>query len=404
MGSVFLTFFITINLPLVKMDNFDKLKKALMSIMRNNNKNEFHLYNENFEKRGMTMEKDFIEVEDSGYFIGANMIFDLDISSNAKLLYLYLTKMGNQQRSSFPSYRTMAKYCGFSKRTAIRVMQELLDAGLILKEARHRGKMQTSNIYIILTKPRNKVNHLEKDNKNNQDEASDIQLDNEPNKESKNELMEKKTSPETVSDCQSSSDTQSLGGVFYSSGGDTQSPGKKSYPQGGDTVTPPVQNGKCLGGATQSLGSDTVALQELIPKEQIKENFNSFNPSIYQFKNIELSRLELTKQIDEQIDYQTLIFDYKDNKLALSVIEQIKQIMLDVYSNTEFYIKVSRKSRCTKDVIMQIQKVNMFHVQYICECMENTNQKISNIPEYLKTALYNAPLTINIYNNKQYPM
>ena len=93
---------------------------------------------------------------DKGFFYSYNMIFDLNISEHAKILYLFLCRCADSNKRTFPSYATMAKCCGFSRSTAIRVLKILMEEGLLIKKRRcipGKGE-QTSNIYLLFSSPR----------------------------------------------------------------------------------------------------------------------------------------------------------------------------------------------------------------------------------------------------------
>ena len=42
-------------------------------------------------------------------------------------------------------------------------------------------------------------------------------------------------------------------------------------------------------------------------------------------------------------------------------------------------------------------KLNMSHIQYVIDCMQNNTTKIGNMRSYLLTALFNAPNTMSNY-------
>ncbi len=69
------------------------------------------------------------------FFIGQNMIFDLEISEHAKITYLYLCRCADDEGQSFPSYNTIASRCSFSRRTALRAIQELQLVCYLLKDS-----------------------------------------------------------------------------------------------------------------------------------------------------------------------------------------------------------------------------------------------------------------------------
>lgn len=91
------------------------------------------------------------------FFIAQNMIFDLNISEHAKLVYLYLCRCADDESQAFPSYNTIAKKCSFSRMTAIRAIQTLQEIGLLSvkkRKIRKNGKLlNTSNLYILYDSP-----------------------------------------------------------------------------------------------------------------------------------------------------------------------------------------------------------------------------------------------------------
>ena len=46
-------------------------------------------------------------------------------------------------------------------------------------------------------------------------------------------------------------------------------------------------------------------------------------------------------------------------------------------------------------------KLNGSHLVYVIQCMKNNSRRISNIKQYMITALYNAPNTINHYYDQE---
>lgn len=91
------------------------------------------------------------------FFIGQNMIFDLEISEHAKITYLYLCRCADDEGQSFPSYNTIASRCSFSRSTALRAIQDLQEIGLLSVEnrkVRKHGKLtNTSNLYVLYDSP-----------------------------------------------------------------------------------------------------------------------------------------------------------------------------------------------------------------------------------------------------------
>ena len=87
------------------------------------------------------------------FFIGQNSIFDLDISWFAKFTYLFLCRCADGEGQAFPSYSTIGKRCSFSRRTAIRAIEELQEIGLLSVERRATTRdgmvLNASNLYLL---------------------------------------------------------------------------------------------------------------------------------------------------------------------------------------------------------------------------------------------------------------
>jgi hypothetical protein len=100
----------------------------------------------------------FIRKANRNFFYSYNMIFDQNISSHAKVIYIFLCRCADADGQSFPSRSYIASKCSVSKSSVIRAMRELVDLGLILKEPQfdftNTGvKYQTSNLYTIYDEP-----------------------------------------------------------------------------------------------------------------------------------------------------------------------------------------------------------------------------------------------------------
>lgn len=75
----------------------------------------------------------------------------LDISSAAKLVYVYLNDRGGSNDRAWPKVKTISEETGLSERSVRYATAELSQKGLIVKKARYRkeDKKQTSNMYLI---------------------------------------------------------------------------------------------------------------------------------------------------------------------------------------------------------------------------------------------------------------
>lgn len=173
-----------------------------------------------------------LEMEEKGFFYSYNMIFDLDLTEHAKILYLYLCRRADSRNTSFPSYQTMANACGFSRRTAIRALQDLMEEGLLIKKRQSNGREQTVNKYMLFKEPKEDLKAKNKKQLNREleefRERSSIKVTTRMHKKNaktgggdSQSLGSVRES--LVSDSGGGGDSQSLGGVRESLGGDSQS-------------------------------------------------------------------------------------------------------------------------------------------------------------------------------------
>ena len=98
-------------------------------------------------KRGYRKKKNF--------HIVYNMIYDLPISTDAKIVYGYLSRCADSEGQAFPSYVNIMKKCGFGGRDRVNnALKALISIGLIEKKQRFRSDGgRSSNLYIIYEEP-----------------------------------------------------------------------------------------------------------------------------------------------------------------------------------------------------------------------------------------------------------
>jgi len=71
-----------------------------------------------------------------GYFQVPDLVFDLDLTANEKLVLIYFMRRADREGRSFPSVERICRDCGFgSRNTARKAMNSLIEAGLIRRVA-----------------------------------------------------------------------------------------------------------------------------------------------------------------------------------------------------------------------------------------------------------------------------
>ena len=92
-----------------------------------------------------------------GYFQVDNNIFDnntLALSLHEKMVYIYLSRCGNQGAMAFPSYNTIAKKCGMCKRSALNAVKGLEQREFIkVERCKESANKNLSNTYEVFPLP-----------------------------------------------------------------------------------------------------------------------------------------------------------------------------------------------------------------------------------------------------------
>ena len=114
-------------------------------------------------------------------------------------------------------------------------------------------------------------------------------------------------------------------------------------------------------------------------------------------KNVENFSIEsdddVVEYIKQSIDYDDLCRAYNKD-----VIDGIVDVMTEVFC-AQGSLYINRQKMSCKAVQRMYDKLDYDCVVYVLDCIEvaSKNHKIKNMKNYLMTALYNAPMTIDAY-------
>ena len=108
--------------------------------------------------------------------------------------------------------------------------------------------------------------------------------------------------------------------------------------------------------------------------------------------------------VKELQDYQ----EYVNDSISLDIlterypcqkqlIEQMAALIVDVLCSTKTTICVGKEDKPAPIVKSQFKKLNSMHIEYVLEGLQNNTTKVRNMRQYLITALYNAPLTMDAH-------
>ena len=81
--------------------------------------------------------------------------------------------------------------------------------------------------------------------------------------------------------------------------------------------------------------------------------------------------------------------------------EGIYELVVETMSRNDKTIVIASCRYPIELVKRKLQKLNMFHVQYVVECMSKNSTKVRNIKKYMLASLFNAPTTIKSYYQSQ---
>ena len=79
-------------------------------------------------------------------------------------------------------------------------------------------------------------------------------------------------------------------------------------------------------------------------------------------------------------------------------VDELVELMVDVMMMPDQgTIRIAGVEKPVAIVKNRFMKLNYMHMEYVLGCMDKNTTKVGNIKQYLLTALYNAPLTIDNY-------
>jgi len=81
----------------------------------------------------------------------SDIVFKSDLSTRARIVFMYLSYRSNKENTCFPAIKTIARECGMGVSTVKRALNDLLENGYVQKDPRFRDDNgQTSNLYTLV--------------------------------------------------------------------------------------------------------------------------------------------------------------------------------------------------------------------------------------------------------------
>ncbi len=160
---------------------------------------------------------------------------------------------------------------------------------------------------------------------------------------------------------------------------------------------------------TMPVQDEATTYKELTKSNKKELNTDSINPSLPflqvsreeadegEAKRKEMSAEEIENYrevIRYNIDYDVLVDDHPEDKNRL---DEVVELLTETVCSTKKYIRIGGNDYPTEAVKARLLQLDMYHIKFVFDCMSKNKTKIRNIRQYLLTALYNAPSTIENY-------
>ena len=102
-----------------------------------------------------------------------------------------------------------------------------------------------------------------------------------------------------------------------------------------------------------------------------------------------LSITELEQRVRDQIEYDFLVTDSNRHEL-----DEIVSIIVEVLAMHGEGFEVGGLVKPPDLVMKNFLALNSEHLEYVFACLDRTRSNVRNIRQYLRVALYNAPMTM----------
>lgn len=137
---------------------------------------------------------------------------------------------------------------------------------------------------------------------------------------------------------------------------------------------------------------------EYKPLEVLETNPNK-NKYIENIRDLESNPIDdelirLEKQTRDQLGIDALLVDRPFDQ---ELIEEIYELVLETLLCQEKSVVIA-SSRYPMDLVKRkFKRLNIEHVKYVIDSMQQSTSKVKNIKKYMLATLFNAPSTINAY-------
>ena len=140
----------------------------------------------------------------------------------------------------------------------------------------------------------------------------------------------------------------------------------------------------------QNVGLQNEDIQSVPPTKRSCINNIIYNNTIS--NNTISNHIISIEEVKDQIGYDAFRRTEQDQ------VSEIAMLITEVMNTADNkQIRIAKDNISAAIVKERFRKLDKFHIEYVLECLKQNSSKISSVKNYLLTALYNAPLTMNSY-------
>lgn len=103
-------------------------------------------------------------------------------------------------------------------------------------------------------------------------------------------------------------------------------------------------------------------------------------------------------QIQENLSCNMLVNDYG---VSEETLDEIVELVTEIVAIPRTSVRISGVEYPYQTVRDRLLKLNMFHVQYVLDCMSQNTTQVRNAKQYLTAVLFNAPATMGTHTMSQ---
>ena len=138
------------------------------------------------------------------------------------------------------------------------------------------------------------------------------------------------------------------------------------------------------------------ATQQNTNKQNTKRQSTNLSGPTGESADFDQMEAQVREEFRERLEIDTLAQRYDPDKL-----EELLDNIVEMYCCPRQTQYVGKQPQTTKAIRLRLDKLTSQHIEYIFDVMSNTTQPIKNIMAYLRTAILNAPTTMEHYYQAQ---